>query len=476
MAGRAAVLLVALLAAVLATVAFAEDEPIESRIMKPVGAPTQPIHLNQHPLQSPTAKALANPASLNSVETIEQLPGLPLIGRITFREFMGQVESANLAFAAQRYNIPIARAQLTASAVYPDPTFQAGYDGDVSRNRQVTTYSGTLNQTVLLGGKIGDREDAASASLRANDAQVRDFLRTLRGQAADTFIDGVIGVLKLGRQIKAVARAQQLVELNNDRMKKGEISEDGVIRARISLLEAQSDLFDGESALHQTLGGMAVFEGTSRSGALVEPVGNLEAPPRTFSLEELVNEAVTRRGDVVAAQYALENASANYRLAHANRIPDLTISGNYQHLTRVTNPIDPAPAWDSAAVAFSIPIPLSDLNTGALQVAYYQQLQAQEYLQAAKLQAETDVRTAYEQYALSVDAAQQFASELFRDAVTTYKSRLFKLEKGSVTLVDVLDAHQALNQLYLDYYDALSRRAKALVALEQSAGIWDVDF
>jgi outer membrane protein TolC len=40
----------------------------------------------------------------------------------------------------------------------------------------------------------------------------------------------------------------------------------------------------------------------------------------------------------------------------------------------------------------------------------------------------------------------------------------------------VLDAHQALDQLHLDYYNALSGRAKALVELEQAAGIWDINF
>src|SRR5271156_5500087 len=389
MAVRAAVMLVALAAAALATPVHAQNAPIANHTLNPIGALTNPIASNQSPPQASATAASANPGSPGAIETIEQLPGLPLTGQITFRQFMDQVQSANLALAAERYNIPIARAQLTAASVYPDPTFQAGYGGDLSGNRQVTTYAGGLNQTVLLGGKIGAREDAASASLQANDAEVGEFLRALRGRAADSFIDGLIEVLKLNRQLKAVAHARELVELNNQR-------------------------------LHQGQGGMAVFGGLSGSVGLVEPVGNLERPPRTFSLQEMVDKAVNSRGDVSAANYVLENARANYRLAQAKRIPDLTLSGNYQHFTRITNPIDPAPAWDGAAFSLSIPIPLSDLNTGALQAAYYQQRQAEATLQAAKLQAEVDVRTAYEQYALSVDAAQHFATELFRDADKAY--------------------------------------------------------
>ncbi|MGH8338310.1 MAG: TolC family protein, partial [Gammaproteobacteria bacterium] len=204
--------------------------------------------------------------------------------------------------------------------------------------------------------------------------------------------------------------------------------------------------------------------------------GNLEETAPTFSLEELVDKAVTSRTDVVAAQYNLNNAIATYKQTKAQRIPDLAVSGIYNHLTPITNPIDPAPAWSGAGVAFSIPIPFSDLNKGAVEAAYYTQLQAEKTLQATKLQAEDDVRIAYEQYLLSIEETNLFGAELLKDSDASYKKRLFRLEKGQVSLTDVLDAHAALDQLYTDYYNALGNRAKALVALEQSAGIWDVNF
>jgi cobalt-zinc-cadmium efflux system outer membrane protein len=65
---------------------------------------------------------------------------------------------------------------------------------------------------------------------------------------------------------------------------------------------------------------------------------------------------------------------------------------------------------------------------------------------------------------------------MLHDADSVYKARLFRLEEGKNTLVDVLNAHTAINEIYLDYYNALSEQAKALVALESSAGLWDIDF
>jgi outer membrane protein TolC len=44
------------------------------------------------------------------------------------------------------------------------------------------------------------------------------------------------------------------------------------------------------------------------------------------------------------------------------------------------------------------------------------------------------------------------------------------------SLLEVLEAQRVNNDIYIAYYAALNEQPKALVALEQSAGIWDIDF
>jgi cobalt-zinc-cadmium efflux system outer membrane protein len=441
--------------------ADAESVPLQERIVRPVGAPTRPI--------------LLKPSI--SKEALSRFPALPITNWITFSNFMVQVEKANLYLAMQRYNVPIAQAQLTAASVFPDPTLQAGYSGDASWSGQPSTYSAALAQEFVLGGKRHYREDAARAVLLGSSATLSDYLRNLRAVAAETFIDGLADILKLNQMEKSLERAHQLVELNVERLRQGETSEDALMRARIAELEAHSALADVESALYQTLAQLALLMGISDRDGLIAPKGDLEGVTQTFSLAQLVERAVTSRSDVVAAEYTLRNAQAGYQLAKAARIPDVTITAGYSHLTRITNPIDPAPAWEQAGISVSLPITVfSTLNGGAVQVAYYQELQAERALRGTKLQAESDVRRAYQHYILAVNEAQSFGSELLNDSSEIYQSRLFKLRKGQVTMLDVLDAYQALTQLYLDYYNALSGRAKALAELEQAAGIWDIDF
>jgi outer membrane protein TolC len=190
------------------------------------------------------------PAPLTSTENLEistPLPGLPTIYKISFREFMKYLHESNITLAAQRLNIPMAQARLLAARVYPDPAFQAGYGGDVSHERPPSNYTGSFSQTILLGGKVGARTEVANSALQVSRAQLSDYLRNLQAQAANTFIDGLTGLLILQRQSMAVMRAEQLVEVNTKRLKAGDTREDEVLRSRIAALEARSDLISRES-------------------------------------------------------------------------------------------------------------------------------------------------------------------------------------------------------------------------------------
>jgi outer membrane protein, heavy metal efflux system len=443
----------------------AENTSLQNRILTPLGNPSAPVRLKV----PTTIEAYPGPTGARP------LPSLPITSWITFQDYMRLVEEENFSLAAQRYNVPIAEAKLDASRVWPDPVLQGGYAGDINHD-QSTTYNAQATATIPWGGRIHYGVQAAQANLGASRATLADYIRTLRGQAADAFIDALTGRLKFERDMKSLQRARQLVEYNTEAHSKGTVTEDALMRSRIAELEADNNLATDQSTLHQTLGNLAVLLGSGQSKGLVGAAGSLEAPPRDFSVDELVNKAVSSRTDVVAAQYNLDGAIASYKQAKAQGIPDLSISGVYNHFTKIENPIDPAPHWDSAGASFSIPIPFSDLNTGNVQAAYYTQLQAEKTYQATKLQAQDDVLTAYEQYHLAIEETDLFAAELLKDSDSVYKDRLFKLEKGQVALTDVLDAHAALDELYGDYYNALSARAKALVALEQAAGIWDVNF
>jgi outer membrane protein TolC len=271
-------------------------------------------------------------------------------------------------------------------------------------------------------------------------------------------------------------KPRKLVLFNKNRKDKGGIAESELLRSRLAALQARDDLLSAQSALQQALVDLTVLLGRPAREGLVVPVGDLDIQPRKFELEVLVAQALTSRGDVVAVRRAVEAANAQYQLVLTNRVPDLTLGVNYTHYAQITNPIDPAPAWNLLALSLSVPIPLSSLNRGQVEAARYAEKQAEIQLQVLTLRAETQVRGSYEQYTLARTTVEQYAAELVGDANKVYKARLYRMEHGEASLLDVLDAHHAVNEVYFGYYAALTAQAKSLIALEQAAGIWDIDF
>ncbi len=53
---------------------------------------------------------------------------------------------------------------------------------------------------------------------------------------------------------------------------------------------------------------------------------------------------------------------------------------------------------------------------------------------------------------------------------------IYSYKRGQSSLLEILNAQREENGIYLADFDTLTESAKALVALEQAAGIWDLNF
>jgi cobalt-zinc-cadmium efflux system outer membrane protein len=158
------------------------------------------------------------------------------------------------------------------------------------------------------------------------------------------------------------------------------------------------------------------------------------------------------------------------------RVPDLDVGFTYQDNQRSHNDVAPAPAYSSIGVSLSLPLPLWNRQRGEIEAARQTALQAEVTLHALEVRARSDVRQAMARYRLANERVAQFVGGALSDAAAVYKAKLFSYEHGATNLLDVLNAQKTEDDVRLTYLDALAERAKALVAAEQAAGIWDVDF
>jgi cobalt-zinc-cadmium efflux system outer membrane protein len=154
----------------------------------------------------------------------------------------------------------------------------------------------------------------------------------------------------------------------------------------------------------------------------------------------------------------------------------VTLSAGLQQNESGRNPINPSPNFNLLNFGFSVPLPVFNSFRGEYLVATNTVLQSEKTLRSVELKAEIDVRQNFERFRFAKTRAAKYEGPILELSAKVLEARLAAYKTGGATLLDVLTAQKADTDVRLASIDALSERAKALVALEQAANIWDIDF
>jgi outer membrane protein, heavy metal efflux system len=398
---------------------------------------------------------------------------------LTFTIYLAEVLRTNLDLAAQQAQVDVARAQQTGARARPDWTTLIGLPSkDLSDVGAPSVSSATVSVPIELGSKRDRRVAAASADVSVAIADHDDAIRLLRGTAANAFIDALTARNVLQIKNRSLAQLGRLVTVNQDRLRAGDVGEIELAQSRVErdqfqteVISAESDVYAQDVSLGQLMGSSVAL-----TTALPEPSGSLEIATRTFTVETLLAEAMTRRSDAIAKSHAVESANARIALAKSSLVPDLALAGTYQHTTvGVGGFSQPADSTLAGSVSVNLPI-FRRQYPGDLLAAQATQMQAELQLQALKLRIEAELRQADSRYQSAVRRLDLYRGTLLHDSDRVLEARLYAYQRGSATLLEVIDAQRKSEEVYLAYYQALADHAHALVALEQAAGVWDVAF
>jgi cobalt-zinc-cadmium efflux system outer membrane protein len=371
--------------------------------------------------------------------------------------------------------VSIAAAQIAVARVLPDPVLTVGVASvDVSGKGSPTATTVGLGYTVELGGKRSARIAAAEAEHATAALELADFFRTLSATAANGFIDGLAARLVLDRKRQTFSNLEKLVAINQERLRAGDSGKVALTQSRVEAERFRGEVLRAEADLSAAELSLAVIAG-GPGARPIEPQGDLRIKPRVFDVEALAAHAKENRPDLAAKQRASENAAARVELAQANRWVDVTLNVGWQHSFASYTPAFAQPAFEALTATVSVPLPLSRVHRGELDAALATQAQRRSALGAAGLRAEIEVRQAFVRYQAAVATRSLYTGGLLADTDQVLEATLYNYQRGGATLLEVLEAQRTQNDVYLAYGDALAEHARALVALEQAAGIWDID-
>ena len=384
--------------------------------------------------------------------------------RVSLEEALRLFAANNLELRLARYRRAEAAGLARQANAFPNPTATVTHE-PLSRDGQ--SYSETyltLSQRFELPGERRARAAAADRVLGAAEARVRADSARLGFAVKHAFVEAAVaeehlaiservtGVFRLGAQSAAVREAE------------GDISLYDLRRLLVERTRYENRLAEALLAVSAARRSLALLILVEAEAAEVAPRDPLGVSPPEPALDRVLEGALSRRQEIVAARSEVEAAQAGVRLARAERIPDITATGGSKQQSD---------GFRGFFLGVSIPLSLFDRSAGAVEATEAQVRSAEERLVLTSRQVENDLRRTIEVYR-SLRGRTEFLGEdsLDEDPDLLQIAQL-AYDAGEMDLVQLLDAAEAL-------WDARTARARlkadlwtAYYDLERAVGGFD---
>lgn len=326
-------------------------------------------------------------------------------------------------------------------------------------------YQGQVVQPLFRGLRTWYERKEAKAEIMAGRADllnteqqvlldaVTAYMNVIRDQAVRELNEGNVQVLE--RQLEAT----------RDRFRVGEVTRTDVAQSEAALAGAQAQLIQAEADLESS-------RATYRRVIGRYP-GTLEPAPELPNLPGNEDEALTIALDgnpiVLAAEFTEEAAEKAITVAKGQMLPTLEAQAGISRSVGTFGPFTQETTTKSVGAQFRWPL----YQGGAVQsdVRRAKQVQSQRRMEifAAERQVMESVRTAWEQYRAAQSSIESTESQVRANEIALDGVRQEALV-GSRTVLDVLDAEQALLNSRVDLVTAQRNEYVAAFQLLSSIG------
>ncbi|ADV43291.1 TolC family protein [Bacteroides helcogenes] len=380
---------------------------------------------------------------------------------LTFGAYLNRVGKQNLEYLASQLNVSIAEAELAAARVLPDPLFN--FEG----NKE--TYKLGLSCSLELGKRCARVKLMRSQSELEKLALEQGF-QVLRAQATELYLDAILQRELLKVKESSYRYMVSLSRSDSLRCVLGEIAENDARQSRVEAMNLLNEVYDQESAYHSSLVGLNRFMGMA-ADTLSVPLENWGNQERDFALASLLELGKANRIDLLVASKNVDVNSQAYKLTCAGRRPDIGLSLSYEREWKSL-----LPQARYATVGVSVPLLFSTINKGAVKSAKYRIDQAVVMQKNVELQIQAEITHAWFVFEAERKKVAQYRSGVLEESLKVLDSVIYKYRHGETSILDVLMAQRAYNEIRQNYLKTINGYVVALVALEKSCGVWDICF
>jgi cobalt-zinc-cadmium efflux system outer membrane protein len=399
----------------------------------------------------------------------QQNPAPAAQARVTLDDAIRFSLLHNHALQALRSTIQQSLAEEITANLRPNPTL--GLDAQFLPIFQPDQFSGDyIDQQAQFDAGVGylfergkkrqHRLQAARDQTSVVRSQVSDSERLLVFNVGQQFIDVLLAESSLEFAQQDLDSFQKTVDISNERLRVGDMSEGDFLKIKLQLLQFQSDVSAAKLAKLQSLAALRQLMGFESVPDDYDVEGALDYQPVHADLGGLKSLAALNRPDLRAAQQGVVAAESQLALQKANGKVDITGTFNYTHTAGV----------NTGAFFYSMPLPVFNRNQGEIARAQYAITQAQELASETAQQVSTDVVTAFANLQTNDQIIQLYRGGYVDQAKQSRDISEYAYRKGAASLLDYLDAERTYRANQLAYRQALASYMLALEQMRQAVG------
>ena len=264
----------------------------------------------------------------------------------------------------------------------------------VASGRPLSRFDALISGTyALFDPELRSALKSARVGAEVAEANYHAVAQAVLADVAATYFAHLRNLRRLDVLDANIARARVLLELARNQLNAGVATQIDVTRAEAQVAVADQARLQQETALYESeLLLKRLLDIAPGSELRLEAFQVRRASPSLFAYSEQ-QTAFEKRADYLAAQKGLEQARINVRTATYQRLPALSLTGNYGAASSNWDDEDKQEQWN-AGVGVSVPI-FDGLRAGADRRIALSRQRAQEFrVHSLELQISSELRLA----------------------------------------------------------------------------------
>jgi cobalt-zinc-cadmium efflux system outer membrane protein len=426
------------------------------------------------PAVQPSAKPASSvriveqtPAAVsNASYQSDELPPLPLErlppgdspprGGIALEELQSIALANNPTLAQAAARVDAARGRWLQVGLYPNPSI--GYMADeIGMAGRAGMQGFAISQEIVRGGKLGlERAAASQAIAQAQQQFDSQRLRVLNDVRAQ-FYNLLVAQRTMELSGELVQLGEQGLKAADDLFRAQEVSRVDLLQARVELSTAR---VAAELARNRYI---AIWRSLAATVGMpdMQPLpatGDFEAAIPELNWDDNLARVLAASPELAAARADVARARWTVSRARAEPVPNLNVQASVQH--------DNEGGDDVANLQIMLPLPIHDMNQGAVRAAVAELRIAQAEVARLELQLQTRLAAAFERYANARQQVDRYSREILPDARASLDlvTRAYRL--GEFPYLTLLEAQRTVSRTNLAYLSALEQLWESATAIE----------